>query len=133
MITIRNSQHLARLLKYLRERQGITRRDLAGRLFVSPTTVANRERFVGPLLDALGYDLALVPKEGGLVSEPTTIHASRAELHTELFWALHIDPVAREHGMEPPTQMLQADLDVHQLHHPDGRLLLIVRTDREDA
>lgn len=67
------------------------------------------------------------------MSEPTVIHATRAELATELFWTLHIDPVAREHGMEPPTEMRNIDIDVHQLHHPDGRLLLIVRTDRENA
>lgn len=67
------------------------------------------------------------------MSEPAVIHASSAELNTELFWALHIDPVAREHGMGPPTQLRNVDTDVHQLHHPDGRLLLIVRTDREDT
>lgn len=67
------------------------------------------------------------------MSEPITIHATKAELASELFWALHVDPVAREHGMEPPTQMRHVETGVHQLHHPDGRLLLIVRTDRDDA
>jgi len=69
VITIRNSQHLARLLRHLRETAGITRRDLATRLFVSQTTVANREQHQrgvasDALVDhahALGYQVALIP------------------------------------------------------------------------
>ena len=68
MITIRNSQHLAAVLRHLRDQAGLTRRELADRLFVSPTTVANRERCCGgwdtdSTIDAasiVGFDLALV-------------------------------------------------------------------------
>jgi len=67
------------------------------------------------------------------VNEPAVIHASRAELDTELFWTLHIDPVAREHGMPPPMELDGRDPGRHLLKHPDGRLLLIVITDLEDA
>lgn len=69
MITIRNSQHLARLLRHLRENAGISRRALAARLFVTGTTIGYRERGrsgwdTDSTIDAahiLGYDLALVP------------------------------------------------------------------------
>lgn len=69
MIVVRNSQHLARLLRHLRETAGYTRRQLATRLYVSPTTIANRERGCGgwdtnATIDAAhmcGYDVALVP------------------------------------------------------------------------
>jgi transcriptional regulator with XRE-family HTH domain len=69
VITIRNSQHLARVLRHLREQAGLTRRELAGRLYVSATTIANRERGCGgwhtdSTIDAahtLGYDVALTP------------------------------------------------------------------------
>jgi hypothetical protein len=67
------------------------------------------------------------------VSEPIVIHATRAELGTELFWTLHVDPVARQHGMERPTELDARDPGRHLLKHPDGRLLLIVFTEREDA
>lgn len=69
MITIRNRQHLAAVLGHLRGRAGLTRRELAARLFVSPTTIANRERSCGgwdtdstiDVAGILGFDLALVP------------------------------------------------------------------------
>ena len=69
MITIRNAQHLARLLQHLRERGGLSRRDLAARLFVTGTTIGYRERGrsgwdTDSTIDAahiLGFDLALVP------------------------------------------------------------------------
>jgi hypothetical protein len=67
-----------------------------------------------------------------VIDEPAAIHATRTELGTESFWALHIDPVARQHGMEQPTQLDARDHGRHLLKHPDGRLLLIVITDRED-
>lgn len=67
------------------------------------------------------------------MTEPVVIHATSAELATELFWALHIDPVAREHGMDQPTTLDARDPGRHLLKHPDGRLLLIVITDREDS
>jgi hypothetical protein len=66
------------------------------------------------------------------MDEPAVIHATRAELGTKLFWALHIDPVARQYGMDPPEQIANGwpdDPDTHMLKHPDGRLLLIIRTD----
>lgn len=63
------------------------------------------------------------------MSEPIVIHA---ELGTEAFWVLHVDPVAREHGLENPTQLRRVDAYDHVLEHPDdGHLVLIVRTDRE--
>jgi hypothetical protein len=68
-----------------------------------------------------------------VIDEPAVIHATRAELATELFWTLHIDPVAREHGMEQPTTLDARDPGRHLLTHPDGRLLLIVITDMGDA
>jgi DNA-binding XRE family transcriptional regulator len=69
MITILSQRHAALVFRYLRERQRISRRDLAARLFVSEKTVGNRERHVlGMATDAtidtahaLGYRLALVP------------------------------------------------------------------------
>jgi hypothetical protein len=68
------------------------------------------------------------------VTEPVVIHATSAELATELFWTLHIDPVAREYGLKPPMTLHRADLDSHLFEHPDdGRVLLIVITDREGA
>ena len=68
------------------------------------------------------------------MTQPVIIHTTEAELVTELFWVLHIDPVALEHGIERPTQLRRVDLTDHVLEHPDdGRLLLIVRTDMEGA
>lgn len=68
MITIRSRHHAAQLFRHLREAQGLTRTDLARRLFVSPKTIANREHGVtGLALDvvidtarALGFDVTLV-------------------------------------------------------------------------
>lgn len=63
------------------------------------------------------------------MTEPVIIHATEAELTNELFWVLHIDPVARENGIEKPAQLRRVDLTDHVLEHPDdGRLVLIVRT-----
>lgn len=70
MITIRNAQHLARTLRALRERAGISRAGLARRLYVSTRTVINRELgshnwHTDDLVDAahiLGFDVALVPQ-----------------------------------------------------------------------
>lgn len=67
------------------------------------------------------------------MTEPAVLHATLAELHTELFWSLHIDPVARAHGMDPPTELDARDPGRHLLKHPDGRLLLIVITDLKDS
>ncbi len=69
MITIRNRDHAARLMRHYREHLGLTRQQLAARLFVSNVTVSKREYRersikVEDLIDhfhALGYDVALVP------------------------------------------------------------------------
>lgn len=70
MIIVLNAQHLARTLRTLRERAGLSRRTFARRLFVAIKTVANRELGVHPwdtdgIVDAaniVGYDLALIPQ-----------------------------------------------------------------------
>lgn len=69
MITILSERHAGLVLRHLRERIGLTRRELGKRLFVSGPTVANRERgdrgiATDALLDqahALGFLVALVP------------------------------------------------------------------------
>ncbi len=78
--------------------------------------------------------LASLRSTGGRkVTEPAVIHCTPAELQTELFWSLHIDPVAREHGMSPPAELDARDPGRHLLRDPDGQLLLIVMTDRGAA
>jgi transcriptional regulator with XRE-family HTH domain len=70
MIPVRSSQHLRRILAHLRETNGMTRRALAERLFVTPTTIANRERGnhkwdTDSIVDVghlFGYDLVLMPQ-----------------------------------------------------------------------
>lgn len=70
MITIRNSQHLARVLRHLRETAGMSCRDLAGRLFISQKSIGDRERGhrdwdTDSTIDAAnihGFDLALIPQ-----------------------------------------------------------------------
>jgi transcriptional regulator with XRE-family HTH domain len=70
MIVIPNERYAARLLQHLREQLGLTRRDMARRLFVSNVTVANREYGTrGIATDALidhahvlGFAVALVPQ-----------------------------------------------------------------------
>jgi len=70
VITIRNSQHLARTMRTLRETNGMSRAGLAKRLFVSTRTVINRELsshawHTDALVDAaniLGHDLVLMPQ-----------------------------------------------------------------------
>jgi transcriptional regulator with XRE-family HTH domain len=69
VITIRNSQHLARVLRHLRENAGITRRDLASRLFVTARTIAYREHGTHSwdtdstidTANIFGFEVALVP------------------------------------------------------------------------
>lgn len=69
MITIRSRQHAALVFRHLREGQDLDRRDLAQRLFVSPTTIRNRElgdrsMAAEVLIDtarALGFTVALLP------------------------------------------------------------------------
>lgn len=66
------------------------------------------------------------------MTDPVIIHCTTAELATELFWVLHVDPVARGHGLETPTELRRTGLTDHVLEHPDdGHLVLIVRTDGE--
>jgi transcriptional regulator with XRE-family HTH domain len=70
VITIRNSQHLARVFRHLREERDLTRRVFAARLFISPKSVGDRElgrRYwdTDSTIDAaniLGFDLALIPQ-----------------------------------------------------------------------
>ncbi len=70
MITILNERHAARLFRHFREAASLTRRELGKRLFVSCTTVSNRELGVrgyptDALIDTahvLGYAVALVPQ-----------------------------------------------------------------------
>lgn len=70
MITILNGRHVVRLLRHLRDQSGLTRRQMADRLFVSHKTVCNRElgaRDVSTdvLVDTahvLGWRLALIPQ-----------------------------------------------------------------------
>lgn len=69
MITIVSERYAARLFRHLREQLGLTRRELAARLYVTGTTVAKRENgehgyATDALIDTahvLGFDLALVP------------------------------------------------------------------------
>lgn len=69
MIVVRSGRHAAQLVRHLRERAGLTRRQAAARLFVSHKTVCNREHAARSLsTDDLidhahisGYDVALVP------------------------------------------------------------------------
>lgn len=70
MITILNGRHLALLLQHLREGHGLSRREMARRLFVSHKTVCNRERAdrtltADDLIDTafvLGFDVTLTPR-----------------------------------------------------------------------
>ncbi len=69
MITIRDRIHAARLLRHFREQLGLSRREIAARLFVSMGTVLKREHFertlkIEDLIDhasVLGFDVALIP------------------------------------------------------------------------
>lgn len=70
MITIRNSQHLARIVRHFRETAGLSRRDIADRLFVSQKTIGERERgqhgwdtdSTIDIANVFGYDLAFIPQ-----------------------------------------------------------------------
>jgi hypothetical protein len=61
-----------------------------------------------------------------------TIHTTPAEMHTEQFWALHIDPIALTYAFDA-IQLDQdpGDRHAHLLKTPGGQLIAIVRTDRE--
>lgn len=70
MITILSGRHAAQLFRHLRERLGLSRREVAARLFVSFTTVANREHAVRAIIPdeaidhahVLGFAVALIPQ-----------------------------------------------------------------------
>lgn len=70
MIRIRNSQQLARLLRQLRETAGMSRRDVAGRLFITPKNLGDHETgrrgwntdATIDIANIFGFDVALVPQ-----------------------------------------------------------------------
>jgi transcriptional regulator with XRE-family HTH domain len=70
VIVLLGRRHAALVFRHLRAGHGLSRRDIAARLFVSPKTVANRERCeLGMSTDVLldmahvfGFDVALMPK-----------------------------------------------------------------------
>lgn len=70
MIPVRSSQHLRRILVHFRENNGMTRRTLGERLFVTTKTIANRELgqhkwdtdSVIDVAHLFGYDLMLMPQ-----------------------------------------------------------------------
>lgn len=70
MITLLSERHAARLFRYFREQAGLTRRELARRLFVTGTTISKREQgahgyATDVLIDTahvLGYTVALIPQ-----------------------------------------------------------------------
>ena len=73
MITIRTRWHAAQILRHERERQRLTRVELARRLFVSPKTIQSREigalgMATDVLIDtahALGLTVTLMPTHAG--------------------------------------------------------------------
>jgi DNA-binding CsgD family transcriptional regulator len=125
---------------------GLTDRAICTRLRLGIAAVKYRKRGLFAALGAsnithavaLAYrtrillpdDLALVRQE----ETTPTVHVTAAEFATERFWAEHVDPVAREHGIEARGLNLDpGDPAQYLLKDDDGRLLLVVRTDREDA
>lgn len=70
MITILSRRHAAHLFRHLREQTGLTRRELATRLFLTPKTVGDRECQVRTIIadeaidhaHVLGFQLALIPQ-----------------------------------------------------------------------
>ncbi len=62
-----------------------------------------------------------------------TLHTTPAELHTERYWAEHIQPVAANYGFEAEELRVDSgDRHCHLLRTPVlGELVLIVRTDRQ--
>lgn len=62
-----------------------------------------------------------------------TLHTTPAELHTERYWAEHIQPVADRYGFQADElHMDPGDRHCHLLKTPVlGELVLIVRTDRQ--
>jgi DNA-binding XRE family transcriptional regulator len=70
VITILNRRHAALLFRHLRDQLGLSRAEVARRLFMSRKTLMNRETGVRTLISdeaighahVLGFDLALIPK-----------------------------------------------------------------------
>jgi hypothetical protein len=87
-------------------------------------------------LNELRAELIAGRQARGLDGATPTIHTTRAEFNTKEFWVERINPVAAAHGIPEPMTLANGwpdDTDVHMLKHPDGRMLLIIRTDREGA
>lgn len=61
-----------------------------------------------------------------------TLSTTPAELHTELYWAVNIQPVAEQHGFDATQlEMDPGDRHQHLLKSPVlGEVVLVVRTDR---
>lgn len=102
---------------------------------LSPELV--REVFKTAELNQLRDELIAGRQARGLDGATPTIHTSWAEFHTEKFWDERINSVAAAHGFGPVNEIHNAfangQPNCHMLRHPDGRLLLIIWTDREDA
>jgi anthranilate phosphoribosyltransferase len=96
-----------------------------------------REVFKTARLNELRAELIAGRQARGLDGATPTIHTTMAELRSEKFWAERIATVAAAHGMETPDAIHNAsgsgDPNLHMLKHPDGRVLLIIRTDQEGA
>lgn len=70
MITLNHQRHIGAILRDLRHDAGLTLRELGDRAHVSKSGISKRETnsgiTAGALIDhahALGYDLALIPRE----------------------------------------------------------------------
>jgi transcriptional regulator with XRE-family HTH domain len=69
VITILSRRHAAQLFRHLREQRGLSRRDVATRLFLTQKTIGDRERQVRTIIadeaidhaHVLGFDVALIP------------------------------------------------------------------------
>jgi hypothetical protein len=96
-----------------------------------------RDVFKTAELNELRAELIAGRQARGLDGATPTIHTTMAELHTEKFWAERIATAAAAHGMAAPDAIDNAsangDPNLHMLKHPDGRVLLIIHTDREGA
>jgi hypothetical protein len=60
------------------------------------------------------------------------IHVTPHDFGTERMWLEHLDPIARQHGIDQPKALHvdQGDPAAHHLIGPDGVILATVRTDR---
>jgi hypothetical protein len=92
-----------------------------------------REVFKTARLNELRDELIAGRQARGLDGATPTIHTTWAEFYTKQFWDERINPVAAAHGLEPPDMIDRQAEDTHVFKHPDGRVLLMIRIDREDA